>query len=410
MIRLLQHGLVLRNPQSMEMLSKTSLVAMPITALLDRSYHKIKGFDFLQGFTLEPGAGPQTEWQKMPLIGLALAAYDEITLEFIKAQGISAIEIRKQWKLVQQLYPDSQWNYRAILATHPSQAAHDLFVMGSPQEVLHQSAWRLNERGESLFITSPARFKLEESLKELYGKGYELLGVAVKRHVQATSLNRDDVHELLWLGVLVTELKIDDSVPVSLHQLIEKGLKPVLVTDAPGTLAQALAYKAGLPSTASSMITGAAMRHMDDKSLQAQINHTSILAEVSSIDKQRLMRLWEASGQQVVLLSDSFDDVQVIGQVAMGMAMAGSALATQDAAQGILLHDGLREVATVLPVAGTLQAKWRWWLYIMAGVQVAEAVGCLLALWFNWDVLAPLNILTLNVVGVSLVAAILALF
>jgi magnesium-transporting ATPase (P-type) len=218
------------------------------------------------------------------------------------------------------------------------------------------------------------------------------------------------VHELLWLGVLITELKIDESVPVSLHQLTEKGLKPVLVTDVPGALAQALAYKAGLPSTTSSVITGAAMRHMDDKSLQGQINHASILAEISSIDKQRLMRLWEASGQQVVLLSDSFDDVQVIGQVAMGMAMAGSALATQDAAQGILLHDGLREVATVLPVAGTLQAKWRWWLYIMAGVQALEAVGCLLALWFNWTVLAPLDILTLNVVGVSLVAAILALF
>jgi hypothetical protein len=142
---------------------------------------------------------------------------------------------------------------------------------------------------------------MQKKISEIAASGKNVRGIAVKRLVHLHELQDTDIHNLAFLGILVSSYQVspfpsaDDS--------------PVIVTGEHPLTARALVAQAGVTIAQEMISSGEHLRQMSDHEARSLVSRIRLWGHMDELDSRRLQRLLHEARQEVVVAVLTSDDV-----------------------------------------------------------------------------------------------------
>lgn len=418
--RILRKGGVVRKLGSGETLGAATVICTDKTGTLTEGNMKAVELTFLQGSTLLPRTETNEQYEQLALQGLALAndaqrvrqeggqegeweylgsATERAALAFAEAGGILKSEVIKRWKVRDELSFNSEWKYRASLVDHPTRPTQVLFVTGAPDVLIERSSQCLAQDNRPVNITADRRRALLVQIDTLANQGKRLLAVATRQHLEQEELVHDDVHELLFLGVLVIEDPIRSDVAGAIELTRQAGVMIKLVTGDHAGTAKAVARSIGLTAGEAVAIDGERMREMSDAELRNQLPQLQIFSRVEPLDKQRIVRLLREDGEVVAMTGDGVNDAVALKSADIGVAMGSGTDIAKDASDLVLLNNSFATIVAAIKEGRVLRENVRKVIAFLLSTNAAEVAIFFVSIIAGLPLpLLPAQILWINLV------------
>jgi calcium-translocating P-type ATPase len=414
-VRILRRRGVVRQLNSVETLGAATVICADKTGTMTKGEMTATSFDFLQGTVLRGTRSPQDHWQQLALVGLALSsdahrlnrneatyigsATERSALAFVEGFGFRQDQLRHSWVQHDALSFSPQWKYRAALHAHPSHEGVMLFVTGAPDVLLEHSSHRLNRQSEPEALTSEQRVEITRKIEERASQGERLMAVAIRRNYPRTDLTHRDIHSLTFVGIL----SINDPVRLDVRESIvdtqHAGIAVKLITGDHAATARAVARQVGLPATVDTICTGEALAHMNDAELNDAIDHITIFARVTPLDKQRIIRALQTRGHVVAMTGDGVNDAVALKAADIGVAMGSGKDIAKDAADLVLLDNSFVTIVTAIREGRVVRNNIRKVIAFLLSTNAAEVAIFFVSLLAGVPLpLLPAQILWINIV------------
>ena len=179
----------------------------------------------------------------------------------------------------------------------------------------------------------------------------------------------------------------------------EAGIVPVMITGDHKATAVAIAGELGILGDGRRAVTGQALSQMSDGELEKEVAHIGVYARVAPEHKTRIVSAWRKKGKTVAMTGDGVNDAPALkaADIGVGMGIAGTDV-SKSVSDMVLTDDNF---ATIVSAAGegrrifdNIHKTVRFLLSSNAG----EVIAILAATLLNWNLLAAIHILWVNLV------------
>lgn len=184
------------------------------------------------------------------------------------------------------------------------------------------------------------------------------------------------------------------------------GIKPVMITGDHIVTATAIAKQLGIFEEGDIAITGTQLDAMDDRELQAQVEHISVYARVSPENKIRIVKAWQEKGHVVSMTGDGVNDAPALKAADIGCAMGISGTdVAKGAADMTLSDDNFATIVDAVREGRGVYANIRKVVGFLLGTNIGEVITVFFAmiLWHKTPLLS-MQLLWINLVTDSLPA------
>jgi P-type Ca2+ transporter type 2C len=418
--RILKKRGVVRSLASGETLGAATVICTDKTGTLTRGMMQVEALDFLQGTAIGQGNSRPADLLLNPLyelalIGLVLSsnaqrvthrngrvsyagmATDRAGLAFAEELGFSQARLRRAWQQRGAISFSPQWKYRATLHDHPTQSTRYLFVVGAPEILLEHSSHMLNADAEAVLITSAGRFDVTQQLSNQAGTGRRLVAVAARRNVALEDIQHDDIHDLLYLGLLTINDPVRTEAPAVVRRTLAAGIAVKIVTGDHPETARAIGRGVGLMSD--DVITSEDLEHVSDTELHDLVEQTTIFARITPLDKQRIVRALQSRGHVVAMTGDGINDAVALKSADIGVAMGSGTDVAKQAADLVLLDDSFATIVAAVYEGRVLRDNVRKVIAFLLATNSAEVAIFFVSLLAGLPLpLLPAQILWINLV------------
>lgn len=186
--------------------------------------------------------------------------------------------------------------------------------------------------------------ELAQHINEMANEGLRILAVAKAYYKGATFPAEQHDFDFKYLGLIGLSDPVRPTVPQSVKECYDAGIRVVMITgDYPGT-AQSIARQIGLAHT-DEFMTGAELEQMDELELQRRVKTVNIFARVVPEQKLRLVSALKATGEIVAMTGDGVNDAPALKAANIGVAMGGRGTdVAREAASLVLLDDDFASI------------------------------------------------------------------
>jgi P-type Ca2+ transporter type 2C len=331
--RLAQQQVLTRQPQAIEALGTTSVLAVDKTGTLTVNRMALVSLaDATHQAVLTPGQAAPTTLQ--PVLDAAMRAASD--------DGIEPMD-------------------RAIARVHQSSGGNTatgdalLQRIGIAPERLYVSHWWRNADGRGRVVVKGAAeavqglcdapslpHEADRMAAAMSQQGLRVLAVA-EGDWDAGEPVPTTLPRLRWLGLLGFLDPLRDDVPQAVQECQAAGIRIVMITgDAPLT-ARAIAGAAGLAAAANhrnaEVLTGAQVADLDEPQLQARLKEVSIFARIAPAQKLRIVRALQSLGHVVAMTGDGVNDAPALRAADIGVAMGERGTDVAREAASLVLQD-----------------------------------------------------------------------
>jgi Ca2+-transporting ATPase len=214
---------------------------------------------------------------------------------------------------------------------------HLLVFLGAPDVFINNSTLGLEERKNA-----------HNTVDSLAGSGALVVGVATKEVLDASdfSFSRDmKFSHLSFEGLITLRDPIRPSAKEAIRKVELAGIKTVIMSgDHQGTV-EAVAKEVGMQIGAGSVLDAAELRVLSDEELKKRLPFVRVISRVSPMDKMRVVKLFQESGEVVAMTGDGVNDAPSIKQANIGIAMGSGTEVARDVADLVLLDDNFETIA-----------------------------------------------------------------
>jgi magnesium-transporting ATPase (P-type) len=370
--RLSQHGILVRNPRTVEALGRVDVLCfdktgtltegritlafvsdgrrrLPLSALSSPSHRAVLTTGLRATPELRNG---ERRW---------LHATDRAVADGAAGQGIDR---GASWRPIDELPFDSSRGFHAVLGELGGQRL--LSVKGAPEIVLPRC--RVNP--------TIAR-QMRAELHRLTAAGYRVLAVAESRS-EATEplteepLTDDQVRDLTPLGFLALADPVRRAAGASLAELRDAGIQLLMITgDHPAT-AQTIAEELELLN-GGRVLTGGEIDQLDDERLEEVLPEVTVVARGTPAHKVRIVETFQRLGRTVAMTGDGSNDAPAIRLADVGIALGQRGTnAARAAADLVVTDDRLDTILLALVEGRAMWASVRDGLGILVGGNLGE--------------------------------------
>ncbi len=246
-------------------------------------------------------------------------------------QGALAAGLTKQIRVPHE----AEIPFDPARAFHATLAQGSLCMKGAPEVVLPRCSWVL-QRGKKRPLDEAAQNELLTHAKRLAGRGLRLLLVAEGSPDTAI----DDPAALTVLGFVGISDPLRATARIAVHRCHEAGVRVIMITgDHPAT-AHAIAQESGLLNGRGKMLTGTEIAELDNDELGKRLEHTTVIARATPLDKLRVIECLRSKGHTVAMTGDGVNDAPALRLADVGVAMgAGSTEVARQTADVIITND-----------------------------------------------------------------------
>ncbi len=212
-----------------------------------------------------------------------------------------------------------------------------LICKGAVNDVLHLCTSRRTPLGDQPMSAADMADELDRFAR-WSAEGLRVIAVAVREVEPRERYNVDDEADLILLGFLLFIDPLKDGVAATVRDLKDKGVALKLITGDNRYAAEHVARAAGIGGP---VLTGAELSRLAARSLERRARGTSIFAEVSPEQKERLVRTFKRMGHVVGYLGDGINDAPALRTADVGMSVDEATDVAREAADIVLLQRDL---------------------------------------------------------------------
>ena len=217
--------------------------------------------------------------------------------------------------------------------------AHTLITKGALENVL-QTCSTVQIGATASPLDDARRAEIIERYRQLSGKGFRVLGLAIKpTDARTESYSREDESALQFAGLLLffDPPKVD--VAQTIVDLAERGVNLKIITGDNQLVARHVAEAVNLPI--SNLLTGTDLQGMGDEALWHAAERTTIFAEVDPNQKERIILALQKTGHVVGYMGDGINDAPALHAADVGISVNTAVDVAKDAADLLLLQQDL---------------------------------------------------------------------
>lgn len=321
--------------------------------------------------------------------------------------GIQKSEFEKVQPRISDIPFTSEAKYIATL--HKIDHETNIFVKGAPDVVL-QKCSAFEEAGRPECISPEKRSWFEKEQLRLSGQGLRVIAAAYKKSpAEKSNLLAEDIHDLVFVGLLVLSDPIRSDVAETISKARRAGIHVVMITGDHRKTAQYIARALGLPTDDAHTFDGKDLDCMTDFDLQKHIKNASIFARVEPRHKIRIVRAFQANGDVVAMTGDGVNDAPAIKGADIGIALGSGTDVAKETSDMVLLDDSFSTIVAAVEEGRRIyQNIKKVLLYLLAGSFIEVIL-------ISWSMLAglplpllPAQILWMNIIVESFTAMALA--
>ncbi|OGF24195.1 hypothetical protein A3H66_02680 [Candidatus Falkowbacteria bacterium RIFCSPLOWO2_02_FULL_45_21] len=253
-------------------------------------------------------------------------------------RGISFSEITDKSHVLQTMPFNAVQKYSASLIKAASE--HLVVLFGAPDILLAQSS--LSEQDKKRILNQ---------IDSLASSGERVLGLATKKigRTEDFSLSKDsDFSDLSFDGILTFRDPVRSGIKDVIERVRSAGIKTVIMTgDHQGT-AIAVAKEIGLNTDEKSVLDASELATLSDQALREKLPFLTVVSRVTPLDKMRIVKLFQESGEVVAMAGDGVNDAPSIKQANVGIAMGSGTEVSQSVADLVLLDDNFETIVAAV--------------------------------------------------------------
>jgi P-type Ca2+ transporter type 2C len=319
-------------------------------------------------------------------------------LRWLAESGTDYADLRRRHPVVYQVHFSSERKRMTTVVEQDGQLW--CLVKGAPDELLA----RCN-------LGEEERRSIRERLDSCARSAMRTLAFAAARLPADTPRTDDGLHGcrdelergLEFLGFVAIRDPLRADVPAAIAECQRAGIRVIMITGDDVQTARAIGHDIGLvPSLddpidtpVSAVLTSRAFNELDDDALKRRLPGLRVVARARPLDKYRLVRLLQETGEVVAVTGDGTNDAPALKKADVGLAMgiAGTEVA-KAASKIVLLDDSFRTIVRAVHWGRSLYENIQRFLQFQLTINVSALAITFLGILL-FDVRAPFTVLQL---------------
>lgn len=277
-----------------------------------------------------------------------------------------------------------------------------IMTKGAPDVVLEHCQSYL-ENNELHDLTDKDRYEILEVNEKLAKRALRVLSFAYKVVDQLPSpINSATVEQNLVFAGMVG--MIDPERPeakAAVAEAKQAGIKTIMITGDHQVTAQAIATRLGIlePKQTNAVITGTDLSQMNDKQLANNVENYRVYARVNPADKVRIVKAWQSKNKVVAMTGDGVNDAPALkaADIGIGMGINGTEV-SKSASDMVLADDNFATIVQAVKEGRKVFANIQKAIQYLMSANLGEVLTIFILTLMGWDVLAPVQLLWINLV------------
>ena len=280
--------------------------------------------------------------------------------------------------------------------------AYLVMTKGAPDIIL-QRCNKYLENNELIDLTEKDRSEILNINQNMAEQALRVLGFAYKVIEKMPSpVNSETIEsDLVFAGMVGM---IDPERPEAKAAVAEAksaGIRTIMITGDHQVTAGAIAKRLGiLPEDATDgVISGSELSRMDDQTLKKEISKYSVFARVNPADKVRIVQSWQDQGKVVAMTGDGVNDAPALkaADIGIGMGINGTEV-SKSASDLVLADDNFATIVLAVKEGRKVFANIQKAIQYLMSANLGEVITIFVLTLMGWDVLAPVQLLWINLV------------
>lgn len=214
-----------------------------------------------------------------------------------------------------------------------------LITKGAVDEVMAICSY-IDIDGTAVEMTDELRAKVYEVYKKHNSDGLRVLAVAQKNHIHGVeTFGVQDESNMVLIGFVGFLDPPKKSAKQAITALKKHGVDTVVLTGDSEGVALNVCRQVGI--TVQNRLTGKEIEDMTDEELKAKIKDCHLYSKLSPLQKQRIVRMYQESGNTVGYMGDGINDSPPLKQADVGISVDTAVDIAKETADIILLEKDL---------------------------------------------------------------------
>lgn len=320
--------------------------------------------------------------------------------QFYIDKGLDIDEFRQRYPRLNSWPFDSE---RKLMSVAVNDKLPTLYLKGAVDELL-TCADRILDGEQVREMTAADREQILKINHQLAKQALRVLGYAYRPLTDAESQSADPAaveQSLIFIGLSGMIDPPRPEVKAAIQEAKEAGIRPLMITGDHKTTARAIAERLGIiePGDEAGAITGQELNELSDQELKDQVAQYSVYARVAPEHKVRIVRAWQAHDKVVAMTGDGVNDAPALktADIGVGMGITGTEV-SKNAADVVLADDNFATIIAAVKEGRKVFANIQKAIQYLLSANLGEVLTLLIMTMMNWSILAPVQILWINLV------------
>lgn len=320
--------------------------------------------------------------------------------QFYIDKGLDIDEFRQRYPRLNSWPFDSE---RKLMSVAVNDKLPTLYLKGAVDELLTR-ADRILDGEQVREMTAADRERILKINHQLAKQALRVLGYAYRPLTDAESQSADPAaveQSLIFIGLSGMIDPPRPEVKAAIQEAKEAGIRPLMITGDHKTTARAIAERLGIiePGDENGAITGQELNELSDQELKDQVAQYSVYARVAPEHKVRIVKAWQAHDKVVAMTGDGVNDAPALktADIGVGMGITGTEV-SKNAADVVLADDNFATIIAAVKEGRKVFANIQKAIQYLLSANLGEVLTLLIMTMMNWSILAPVQILWINLV------------
>lgn len=210
-------------------------------------------------------------------------------------------------------------------------------------------------------------------------------------------------HDMTFVGLIGMIDPERPEVAQAVAEAKSAGIKSIMITGDHQDTAQAIAKRLGIlnrgDNPGGKVINGAQLDELSDDQFNKEVADISVYARVAPEHKVRIVKAWQKRGKVVAMTGDGVNDAPALktADIGVGMGITGTEV-SKEASDMVLADDNFATIVTAVKAGRKVFANIQKSLQYLLSANLGEVLTLFVITMMGWQILAPVQILWINLV------------
>jgi Ca2+-transporting ATPase len=288
--------------------------------------------------------------------------------------GVRQDETRQQNPRVEEI-PFSSERKRMTTIHQMKNGKRVAFMKGAPEVVLERCSG-LSEDSRVKQVGQKEKAQIIEVGEEMAQQALRVLGVAYRELEDGITYTEEAVEkDMTFLGLAGMMDPPREEAIEAVKVCKQVHIRPIVITGDHKLTAVAIAREIDIYKEGDMVLTGDELEKMSDKEYENIVDTVTVYARVSPIDKLRIVRAWQKTGEVVAMTGDGVNDAPALKQADIGVAMGITGTdVSKEAADMVLGDDNFATIVKAIESGRWIYDNIKKYLVYLLESNVIEVV------------------------------------